>query len=466
MDFSTLDFWFSLVPIFLILLVGNLFLARKPRVLRRFHKGLMLVASLVLLGMASLQTLAVFLTVTLLGWVGCKGGLRLGVGGRKVLLGLLVPLLLSPLFFYKYSYFVGSSVLQQEWDTLRDLVIPVGLSFYSFQIVGFCIDTLLRNEPMPKFVDYMNFGSFFPQIVAGPIERRSDLLPQMQNLDLRIRKANLEQGIPYVILGLFFKLVMADNLASSFSPGLEFESFFLWEQNLNFTFRIYFDFAGYGLTAYGLARCMGIVLRMNFMSPYTATNITEFWRRWHITLTGWFRDYIYFPMGGSRTRRWAVNIVFVFFVSGIWHGAGWNFMIWGTLAGVAMVVHRIFRKREWKFPAFVGWLVTFAYMVLVWMFFFDTDMSRLGRKLENLFTADKYNWELFASHTCKGLCGSHTAVPFLLLSFAVVFVEYLSWKKKGDPYQLFLSPAGCGTMVAMIFFFVPMVHNQFIYFAF
>lgn len=466
MDFSTLDFWFSLVPAFLILAVGNQLLAKKACMRRRFHKVLLLITSLVLLATASLQTLIIFLSVMLLAWGGCKMGLRLSTRGRKVLLGVLIPLLLTPLFFFKYSYFVGCGILQQEWDTLRDLIIPIGLSFYTFQIIGFCIDTLLRNEPMPTFIDYMNFGSFFPQIVAGPIERRSDLLPQMQNPDLRLRKVNLQQGIPYVILGLFFKLVMADNLASAFVPDLSFESFFLWEQNLNFTFRIYFDFAGYGLTAYGLARCLGITLRMNFMSPYTATNITEFWRRWHITLTGWFRDYIYFPMGGSRTRRWALNIVFVFFVSGIWHGAGWNFMIWGTLAGVAMVVHRIFRKREWKLPAFVGWLLTFAYMVFVWSFFYDTDMSRLGRKLENLFTADKYDWGLFSSHTCCGVFNSHIAVPFLLLSFVVVFVEYLSWKKKGDPYQLFLSPVACGLMVAMMFFFVPMVHNQFIYFAF
>lgn len=466
MDFSTLDFWFSLVPVFLVLLAGNLLLARKPRALRCFHKGLMLVASLVLLGMAGLQTLLVFLSVMLLAWGGCKIGLRLGGCGRKTLLGLLIPLLLAPLFFYKYSYFVGSSVLQQEWDTLRNLVIPIGLSFYTFQIVGFCVDTLLRNEPMPKFIDYMNFGSFFPQIVAGPIERRSDLLPQVQNLDLRIRKVNLEQGIPYVILGLFFKLVLADNLAAAFHPWWEYEPFLLWMQNLNFAFRIYFDFAGYGLTAYGLARCLGITLRMNFLSPYTAANITEFWRRWHISLTGWFRDYIYFPMGGSRTRRWAVNIVFVFFVSGIWHGAGWNFIIWGTLAGVAMVVHRVFRKREWKLPALAGWLITFVYMTFVWMFFCDTDMSRIGRKLGILFSGDCYDWDKFVYGVLHGVGSFYLAAPFLLLSFAVVFVEYLSQKKKGDPYQLFLSPAACGAMVAMMFFFVPMVHNQFIYFAF
>ncbi len=466
MDFSTLDFWLSLIPVFLALWAGNLLLAKKPRVLRCFHKCLMLTASLVLLGMTSRQTLAIFLSVMLLAWGGCKTGLCMGVRGRKILLGLLVPLLLAPLFFYKYSYFVGGSILQQEWDTLRHLVIPVGLSFYTFQMIGFCIDTLLRKEPMPKFIDYMNFGSFFPQIVAGPIERRSDLLPQMQELDLSIRKVNWEQGIPYVILGLFFKLVLADNLATAFFPMWEWEPFLLWMQNLNFAFRIYFDFAGYGLTAYGLARCLGITLQMNFLSPYTAANITEFWRRWHITLTGWFRDYIYFPMGGSRTRRWAVNIVFVFFVSGIWHGAGWNFMIWGTLSGVAMVIHRVFRKREWKLPAFVGWLATFVYMVFVWMFFCDTDMSRLGRKLELLFSPDRYNWGRFISGILQGEAASSIAVPFLLLSFAVIFVEYLSQKKKGDPYELFLSPAACGAMVAMMFFFVPMVHNQFIYFAF
>lgn len=469
MDFSTSVFWFLLIPPLLLLLLGNRLLSNRSAALQLFHKTLMLLTSLALLGTASGRTLVIFLTVMSVAWVGGKVGLRLGTRGRKIMLWVLIPLLLSPLFFYKYSYFVGSSIFQQEWDTLRDLIIPIGLSFYTFQIIGFCVDTLLRHEPMPKFIDYVNFCSFFPQIVAGPIERRSDLLPQVENMDLRLRKTNLEQGIPYVILGLFFKLVMADNLSGCFYAGHTAAPYLMWQHSINFTFRIYFDFAGYGLTAYGLARCMGILLQLNFMSPYTATNITDFWRRWHISLTGWFRDYIYFPLGGSRTNCWALNIIFVFFVSGIWHGAGWNFMIWGALAGVAMVIHRIFRKSGWKLPPFIGWLLTFAFMVFTWTFFYTNDMEVLGKKLSILFSAEgynKYDINWYFNVISSGHRGSYLFAPMLLLSSAVIFLEYLSWKKKGDPYKLFLSPVACGTMIALMFILVPHTHNPFIYFAF
>lgn len=466
MDFSTSEFWLSLAAALPLLLMGNFMLRGKERALLIFHKLLILVLSLTLLGLASTPSLLIFLYVTLTAYGVCRWGLRLGTRGRKVLLWLLIPLLLLPLLYYKYAYFLGTCI-DAEWNTLKGIIIPIGISFYTFQIIGFCVDTLMRNEPMPGFVDYMNFGCFFPQIVAGPIERRSDLLPQMRSIRLQYNSEWLKAGIPYIILGLFFKLALADNLASAYKPNAAHtHAISIWVHNLVFTFRIYFDFAGYGLTAYGIAKCLGVTLRMNFLSPYTAANITEFWRRWHTSLTGWFRDYIYFPLGGSRTRRWALNTLFVFAVSGLWHGAGWNFILWGTLAGLALVIHKAFRRTGLHLPGIIGWCMTFGLMVFIWMFFYNTEPAVLKSLPERLLDADGYRWIHYVGDNYVPMSCLLMPTLFLPLSFLTVAAEYLSQKRTGEPYRLFLSPLGCGIMVFLIILLQPGVKNQFIYFAF
>lgn len=469
MDFSTLSFWFSLLPAILILAAGDYLLKKRPAAKQLFHKWLMLLLSLVLLGMANETTLVIFLAVTTSAYFLCRWGIQLSMPARRWLLGGLIPLQLVPLVYYKYAYFFGSVLLQQEWDTLRNLIIPIGISFYSFQVIGFCIDTLMRSQPMPRWLDYMNFCAYFPQIVAGPIERRADLLPQVEKMELACTRSNLEQGIPYIILGLFFKLALADNLVFAMWPRYDWGSaWMVWMNNLLFTFRIYFDFGGYGLTAYGLARCMGITLRMNFLSPYTACNIKDFWRRWHTSLTQWFTDYIYFSLGGSRTRRWAVNMLIVFLISGLWHGAGWNFIIWGGLAGLALIAHRVFNRAGLHLWKPLGWLLTFGYMVFVWMFFYLSDTDLLTKALQAITNPAAYNIALFVEHNAwmHRIGTAVYVLPMLLLAFICIICEAVSWKRHGDPYRILLHPVSCGTMIAIIILLHNPVPNQFIYFAF
>ena len=310
MDFSQLIFWRILFFSILLMQVVCVVLkcihpAMSCSLTQKRHKLFLLVISWVMLGVVSMETLTIFLFVSIVAYVACSFQTRYHLISAHLLLGVLIPVLLMPLFYYKYADFAVNDILGNEYDFIRNLVIPVGISFYSFQVVAFCIDSLINKEPMPHFMDYMLFCSFFPQIVAGPIERKKDLLPQVENIDSRFNVENLRIGICYILTGIYFKSVLADNLASYMVTHYDGESaVVIWVNNLLFSLRIYFDFAGYGLTAWGLARCFNIRLTMNFWSPYTATNISEFWRRWHISLTSWFRDYIYFPLKGSRTKWW------------------------------------------------------------------------------------------------------------------------------------------------------------------
>jgi alginate O-acetyltransferase complex protein AlgI len=283
---------------------------------------------------------------------------------------VLIPVQLLPLVFYKYANFMTNQVLSLDLDFFRGLVIPVGISFYTFQKVAFVVDTLQANKPMPRFLDYMNFAGFFPQIVAGPIERREDLLPQIEQFRFRWLPQDINDGASWIVVGLFFKCCLADNLALYFDPVSLINAYLIWLANVVFGLRIYYDFAGYSLIALGIARCFGIRLTLNFASPYCATSATEFWRRWHITLSQWFRDYMYIPMGGGRVPWWAFNVTLVFVGSGIWHGAGWNFVLWGAMHGAFLIMNRALGSRL-GLPAVVSWTVTMLATFIAWLSFYE-----------------------------------------------------------------------------------------------
>lgn len=470
MDFTSITFWFCLIPPILIAWLAGFFLKENPAATLLLRKLLILITSLTLLGLTSWETLIIFLLVMMTTYGLCRLGLHLQRRGRNALLALSIPLILSPLLYYKYAYFIGDQILGQEWDTLRDIIIPVGISFYSFQLVGFSIDTLRRGIPMPKLLDYMNFGAFFPQIVAGPIERRDHLLPQMEKLDKTANYAdNINIGLRFIILGLFYKMVLADNIATGVRPEYSGESAYqLMMYNLFFTFRIYFDFCGYGLTAYGIARCLGIRLTMNFLSPLSASNISDYWRRWHVSLTTWFRDYIYFPLGGSRTKRWALNLIIVFAISGLWHGANWNFILWGGSLGLGLVVHRLFSKAGLRLWAPLAFFITTLYAINTWMFFYVTDLGQNLHNLEILFTPASYAWEMLTVpyQNIGYLYSILTATVTCGFAIIAIMCEFLSNKKYGDPYTILTSNGCCAIMVYLLFMLTPGVTNQFIYFAF
>lgn len=468
MDFSNLQYW--------LLFAGGIaaFLAAAGvfRLLRRetpgaAHKAFLVLIGLSALGYASLETLLAFLFVCLAAYA-FAAALRRAPSPpfRRALLWVGTIVLLLPLAWFKYRRFIAANLgLELAGDL--PLVLPVGISFYTFQAVGFLADSSRSSAPLPSFLDFLCFESFVPQIVAGPIERMSTLLPQMRSFRFRWRLADVSWGVRYIVLGLFFKLCLGDNLALCHPADPRGNVFALWLRNVSFGLRIYFDFCGYGLSAYGLARCLGVRLTQNFASPYSAADVTDFWRRWHRSLTNWFRDYVYFPLGGGRTRLWAANLLFVFLLSGLWHGASWNFVLWGGANGLALVVHKLFSRRlGLRLPRAIARPLLLVFVFYAWMFFDTTDLSALRGFHALLLTPSAYSLSAFRAF--PGAFQEPFVLSCFLLPLAalVVLSEWLCVRRRRNPYALLLSlPALCAEI--FLLFQLDSGHaNEFIYFAF
>lgn len=469
MNFGELRFWLYLIAILgLIVSLRPLFkkwARSREDLLTRYDRTSILATGLILLGLVSVGTLAIFVFVCVATYSGLAIFLRTQGSHRYLFLTILVPLQLLPLAYYKYSHFFANEILGLNLPGLSDLIIPVGISFYTFQVVGFLIDTVIRKEPLPPFLDFMNFAAFFPQIVAGPIERRENLLPQMQGFRFRWNPQDIDEGTKWIVLGLFFKICLADNLAIHFDRSSDTNPFTIWLNNIIFGFRIYYDFAGYSFVALGIARCFGIRLTLNFASPYLSTNAQEFWRRWHITLSTWFRDYIYLPMGGNRTKMWFLGILTVFVLSGIWHGAGWNFVLWGLLWAAFLIAFHAFKKICIPIP--IAWLATMTAAFFAWLCFYETKTEALLAKLSTTLNPLSYtSAHLHSAISSLDPTQAFILAAFLLLALLTLAIEWLSLKKTGQPYYYLQQPATLVALVALTILLASSRKNDFIYFAF
>jgi D-alanyl-lipoteichoic acid acyltransferase DltB (MBOAT superfamily) len=294
---------------------------------------------------------------------------------------------LALLGYYKYANFFVDNVnalTGAGWDVAA-ILLPIGISFYTFTQVAYHVDCYRGFIKEYDIVNYALFIAFFPQLIAGPILHHKEMMPQFERDETyRIRAENLAVGTTIFLFGLFKKAVLADGIAAYATPvfaaadaGGSIDFFTAWGGALAYTFQLYFDFSGYSDMAIGLARLFGIVLPLNFASPYKSANIIDFWRRWHMTLSRFLRDYLYFALGGNRkgqVRRY-VNLFLTMLLGGIWHGAGWNFAIWGALHGLYLVINHAWRA---LFGGWLGntrtyrvlaWAVTFLAVVVGWVFF-------------------------------------------------------------------------------------------------
>lgn len=331
---------------------------------------------------------------------------------KKVIVAISFIVNLAILFFYKYFNFFSKTIeelfdvigLQIEAPIL-DILLPVGISFYTFQALSYTMD-VYRNEIKPErhIGIYALFVSYFPQLVAGPIERSKHLLPQLRSLR-QFDYDNLRTGCILILWGFFKKIVIADRVAILINTVYDDPSKYTGIETfwavLLFSIQIFCDFSAYTDIARGVARLMGIDLMKNFDSPYFAKSITEFWRRWHISLSTWFRDYLYIPLGGSRIgiQRTYVNLFIVFLVSGLWHGASMNFVIWGAMHGVFIVLEKMFRKVSSKnYSQKVSFstslfqrILTFIAVTFLWIFFRADTFKDSIIVVKNLFQWDSEN---------------------------------------------------------------------------
>jgi len=330
---------------------------------------------------------------------------------------------LGILFFFKYFNFISTSTnfianvfRPADKDPLiLDLILPVGISFYTFQTLSYVIDVYRGSVKAEKHLGYYAlYVSFFPQLVAGPIERPENLIPQL-HADNKFSWSNAIPGLRKMLIGFFKKMVVADLIAvyvnAVYNAPQSSTGFGVLVATVLFAFQIYCDFSGYTDIAIGCSEVMGIRLMQNFNRPYISESIREFWRRWHISLSSWFKDYLYFPLGGSRCKKWRhmLNIFIVFLVSGLWHGAAWTFVLWGVIHGVYQIVGALtqnIRDNAWKAVGIdpagrtcraVRNVCTFGLVSFAWIFFRANSFAELGILLSKLFTDWSFSVEYFNS---------------------------------------------------------------------
>lgn len=297
---------------------------------------------------------------------------------RKILLSLGILFNIGLIFYFKYYDFFVENI-NSFFHTnfiLKNIVLPLGISFFTFQQLSFLIDSYRKEVPKLNFINYAAFVTYFPQLIAGPIVTHDELLPQFK--DKKRKKfhwENFSKGIYIFTLGLSKKVLIADIFGNAANVGFNAVSKLNTTTAiivmLSFTIQIYFDFSGYCDMAIGLGKMMNIDLPKNFDSPYKSFTILEFWKRWHLTLTRFFTKYIYIPLGGSRRGkiRTYFNVLIVFLISGIWHGANWTFIIWGFLHGLFSVITRHFKKWFETMHSALSWIITFAFVNLTWVIF-------------------------------------------------------------------------------------------------
>ena len=420
-------------------------------------------------------------------------GLGLGraktIRQKKLCVASSLAINLGILFFFKYYGLLSGTLASIPGMPVRlpqiNVLLPVGISFYIFQALGYTIDVYRGNiQPVRHFGKYALFVSFFPQLVAGPIERSGNLIRQFDEVH-RPDFEQMRRGALLILLGLLKKLVVADRLAvlveMVYADAAYYGAPAIIVATVCFAFQIYCDFSGYSDMAVGSASILGFRLMKNFDRPYFSRSIAEFWRRWHISLSTWFRDYLYFPLGGSRvsTLRWIFNILVVFLVSGLWHGAAWTFAAWGLINGLYQVIGRFTKPARdalWKkvsidpdgnVRAAFATLCTFALTVFAWLFFRADSFEQLRVIFEKLASGWEFGTLFELMHQVNG----SECLLMALLVCGMLAAEWLC-RKSSFADRLFASPAVIRWTAALALLFLLILFGKynespaFIYFQF
>lgn len=393
---------------------------------------------------------------------------------RKLFLILSVVTNLSLLFTFKYSSFIVTNINSIFGLKIfnPNLPLPIGISFYTFQSMSYTIDLYLGNIKVQRnFTKFAAYVTMFPQIVAGPIVRYEDVERELE--DRQINLILIGEGVGHFVKGLAKKVLIANNIGMLWTTvkAMEITSLSVltaWIGILAFTFQIYFDFSGYSDMAIGLGKMLGFHFPKNFDYPYTSRSISEFWRRWHITLGSWFRSYVYIPLGGNRggTARTVKNLLIVWMLTGLWHGASWNFIIWGLYLGIIIVLERLFlRDILEKIPAAISTAYSFILVVFGWVLFETNTLADAGRYIKAMFGA----YGNFIDTSARYLLTTN------ILMFAICIILSTKMLKQASEYMakklpmLYQYSAPLIEVLLMIIctaYLVDSTYNPFLYFRF
>ena len=479
MVFNSLPFavFFAIVCGLMALTNLNKIKALLPWPVNSLRHVLLLLASYVFYGWWNWKCCFLMLGLTVVAYV-CAAAYE--KDGRKlwVTLGVIAPLVILGIFKY-FNFFVDSfcALLGLSRAGSLNILLPVGISFYTFQSLSYTIDVYRGKLPAEKsFVNVALYIAFFPQLVAGPIVKAGEYLPQLRE-DRNISLSNLQQGVQCFVLGLFKKVVLADNISvfvdAVYDCPAAFHAVTVLLAVAAYSIQIYCDFSGYSDMAVGCAKCLGYDLPRNFNLPYISKNVTEFWKRWHISLSTWLMEYLYFPLGGNRkgTVRRYINLMLTRLIGGLWHGASWTFVAWGGLHGLALCVHKLFLKaaqgREKKgnpFLSALSVLGTFCFVSLCWVFFRAGDFVTAMRVFQAIFT-----WQQGVIHL------SSWAILGLSCVALATLAAVLRSRKLGGPIDGFYPRVKLSTIPGLLVFFLFVGltlglaytgENPFIYFQF
>jgi alginate O-acetyltransferase complex protein AlgI len=403
-----------------------------------------------------------------------------GTAGRwgGGLFAFAVAVNLAPLLHYKYTAFIWDAVatplsaLGIGLGEPPSIDLPIGISFFTFQAISYLADVYTgKVAPAGRLVDFGAYHSMFPQLIAGPIVRYIEVEPAVHKRAWDIDRA--ADGVFRFCIGLGKKIILADTMAAVVDPvfalpGNELTFGIAWFGVLCYTLQIYYDFSGYSDMAIGLGKLLGFDFPENFNQPYRSRSITEFWRRWHMTLSRWFRDYVYVPLGGNREGAGATyrNLFIVFFLCGLWHGAGYTFLVWGLYHGALLVAERLYRNHVGALPnGPVAWLVTFLLVMIGWVVFRAADLGQAGHFLLTMLGMARP--EVVYYGLLHFLTPHKAFFAVCGLAFAFVPFEWFSWRMDGRPAVL----AGKAAAALLVFLYgVVMLSansfNPFIYFRF
>ena len=394
---------------------------------------------------------------------------------KRIIMILAVIFNVSLLFVFKYLNFFITNI-NSLFNTnlgLLNITLPIGISFYTFQILSYVIDVYKKEVSVQKnIISLGTYIALFPQLIAGPIVRYSTIEDELNNRKVTYDK--FLSGVKRFIIGLSKKVIIANNMAMIAdtifnSPSVsEYNFLLILLATLSYTFQIYFDFSGYSDMAIGLGKMFGFEFLENFNYPYISKSITEFWRRWHISLSTWFRDYVYIPLGVNRCSkpRWIFNTFIVWLLTGLWHGDSWNFIIWGLYFFVILMIEKLFlHKLLDKLPKFINWIYSFILINFGWLIFRVENVNTLFKLIKNIFTFNKGNLYLEIAHNYYLI----QYLPFLLLAFifSMPIIKYLDNKITNNNLKSIISNIMLILLfVTCIIFLINNSYNPFIYFRF